>query len=243
MAKDNRIDIPVPTFDDLFKSTKPEEVVKEKVVTLKTKDIIPFPNHPFKVKDLEMEEMVESIRNIGVNTPITVRKGENGEYQIISGHRRKRACDILGIKEIPCIIRDLSKDEAIIQMVDSNIQREKILPSEKAFAYKMKLEALKNQGKRTDLGLIPVVNSDEDILVQTNCLEDRKFEQELENSTSCQVGTKLNSAEKTGEENKDSPRQVYRFIRLTELIPDLLEMVDNEKIAFNPAVELSYLAE
>lgn len=220
MAKDNKIDIPVPKFDELFKSTVPEEVIKEKVVNLQLKDIVPFPNHPFKVNDIELDEMVESIKNIGVNVPITVRKSENGEYQIISGHRRKRACDILGIKEIPCIIRNLTDDEAVIQMVDSNIQRVKILPSEKAFSYKMKLDALKHQGKRNDL--------------------EKK-------TTSSQVATKLeeekSTADKVGEKYGDGKDNVYRFIRLTKLIPDILELVDNEKIAVNPASEIAYLTE
>jgi len=221
MGKDSKIDIPVPKFDDLFKSTIPEEVIKEKVVNLQTKDIVPFPDHPFKVNDLELDEMVESVRNIGVNVPITVRKSENGEYQIISGHRRKRACDILGIKEIPCIVRDLTDDEAVIQMVDSNIQREKVLPSEKAFSYKMKMEALKHQGKRTD----------------------------LENkTTSSPLAKKLEDEEKStaeivGEKFGDKKDNVYRFIRLTKLIPDLLEMTDNEKIGFRPASEIAYLNE
>jgi len=220
MTKDNKIDIPVPKFDELFKSTVPEEVIKEKVVNLQLKDIVPFPNHPFKVNDIELDEMVESIKNIGVNVPITVRKSENGEYQIISGHRRKRACDILGIKEIPCIIRNLTDDEAVIQMVDSNIQRVKILPSEKAFSYKMKLDALKHQGKRNDL--------------------EKK-------TTSSQVATKLeeekSTADKVGEKYGDGKDNVYRFIRLTKLIPDILELVDNEKIAVNPASEIAYLTE
>ena len=212
MAKDNKINMPLPTLDELFESTKPEDIADEKVVNLQIKDIIPFPNHPFKVNDVALDEMVESIRSSGVNVPITVRKKDNGSYELISGHRRKRACELLGIKEIPCIIRNLTDDEAIIQMVDSNIQREEILPSERAFAYKMKMEALRHQGSRTDL-------------------------------TSCPMVTKLESAEEIAQGGSESSRQIYRYIRLTELIPELLEMVDNKRIAFRPAVELSYLKE
>ena len=212
MAKDNKINMLLPTLDELFESTKPEDIADEKVVNLQIKDIIPFPNHPFKVNDVALDEMVESIRSSGVNVPITVRKKDNGSYELISGHRRKRACELLGIKEIPCIIRNLTDDEAIIQMVDSNIQREEILPSERAFAYKMKMEALRHQGSRTDL-------------------------------TSCPMVTKLESAEEIAQSGSESARQIYRYIRLTELIPELLEMVDNKRIAFRPAVELSYLKE
>lgn len=220
MAKDNKINMPLPTLDELFESTKLEDIANEKVVNLQLKDIVPFPNHPFKVNDAVLDEMVESIRGSGVNVPITVRKKSDGNYELISGHRRKRACELLGIKEIPCIIRNLTDDEAVIQMVDSNIQREEILPSERAFAYKMKMEALKHQGRRTD----------------------------LEELTSSPMATKLKenekwSAELIGEKYGDKKDNVYRYIRLTELIPELLEMVDNKRIAFRPAVELSYLKE
>lgn len=159
-----------------------------------------------------MEKMVETVKQGGIINPLIVRQREDGNYEIISGHRRRRASQLANLKEVPCIIRNLTDDEATIIMVDSNLQRERILPSEKAFAYKMKLEAQKHQGKRTDL-------------------------------TSCQVGTRLRSDEKLAENSEDSARQIQRYVRLTELIPELLELVDKEKdgIAFNPAVELSYL--
>lgn len=161
-----------------------------------------------------MEKMVETVKQGGIINPLIVRQREDGNYEIISGHRRRRASQLANLKEVPCIIRNLTDDEATIIMVDSNLQRERILPSEKAFAYKMKLEAQKHQGKRTDL-------------------------------TSCQVGTRLRSDEKLAENSEDSARQIQRYVRLTELIPELLELVDKEKdgIAFNPAVELSYLKE
>ena len=172
-----------------------------------------FPNHPFKVENnAELQEMVESISNGGVKQPVIVRQKEDGDYEMISGHRRKLASQIAGLTEIPAIVRELTRDEATILMVDSNIQREKILPSEKAFAYKLKMEALRNQGRRNDL-------------------------------TSCQVGTKLRTDEKIAESSEDSARQIQRYIRLTELIKDLLDLVDIGKIAFSPAVELSYLQE
>ena len=170
-----------------------------------------FPNHPFKFeKNEELEEMGESIKNGGVRQLVIVRTKEDGCYEMVSGHRRKLASEIAGLKEIPAIIRELTRDEATILMVDSNIQREKVLPSEKAFAYKMKIEALSNQGKRNDL-------------------------------TSRQVGTKLRSDEKIAMVSEDSARQVQRYIRLTELIKELLDLVDTGKIAFNSAVEISYL--
>lgn len=187
----------------------------EKAIPIPIEKLFDFPNHPFKVNDdKEMENMVETVKQGGIIMPLIVRQRADGNYEIISGHRRKRAGQLANLKEIPCIIRELSDDEAIIEMVDSNLQRERILPSEKAFAYKMKLEAQKHQGQRTDL-------------------------------TSCQVGTKLRSDEKLAENSEDSARQIQRYIRLTELIPEILELVDKEKdgIAFNPAVEISYLKE
>ena len=176
-------------------------------------DISNFPNHPYKVEDNEeLELMKESIKEGGVKQPVIVRRKEDGGYEMISGHRRKLASEILGLKEIPAIVRDLTKDEATILMVDSNIQREKVLPSEKAFAYKLKMEALKHQGKRNDL-------------------------------TSSQVGTKLRTDEKIAKEFGESRNQVQRYIRLTELTKELLDMVDIGRIAFSPAVEISYLNE
>ena len=172
-----------------------------------------FPEHPFKVKDdEEMEKLKDSISLYGVLTPVVARRCENGRYELISGHRRKYACKALGIEFMPAIVRELSREEAVIAMVDSNLQREHILPSEKAFAYKMKLEALKCQGKRSDLTSRPLVG-------------------------------KLDNAEDVGNESGDSGRQVQRYIRLTELVPELLELVDNGRMAFRPAVEISYLTE
>ena len=172
-----------------------------------------FPNHPFKIKDdEEMQKLIDSIKEIGIAFPLIVRKRDDGTYETISGHRRKYVARKLGIRSVNCIVKDISDDEATILMVDSNIQREELLPSEKAFAYKMKLDAMKHQGKSFDL-------------------------------TSCPVGTKLRSDEKMGEEVGESARNIQRYIRLTYLIPELLEQVDNKRIAFRTAVELSYLNE
>lgn len=185
----------------------------EKAIPIPLEKLFDFPNHPFQVNDdKEMENMVETVKTGGIIMPLVVRQRDDGNYEIISGHRRKRASQLANLKEVPCIIRDLTDDEATIIMVDSNMQRTKILPSEKAFAYKMKLEAEKHQGQRTDL-------------------------------TSCQVGTKLRADEKLAENSEDSARQIQRYIRLTELIPELLKLVDEERIAFSPAVDLSYLTE
>ncbi len=182
---------------------------RETVVMIPIDQISNFPNHPYRVEDdEELELMKESIKERGVKQPVIVRKKEDGGYEMVSGHRRKLASELVGLKEIPSIIRDLSKDEATILMVDSNIQREKVLASEKAFAYKMKMEALSHQGKK---------------------------------ETSRQVGEKLVSADLVGKESGDSGRQVQRYVRLTELIKEILDMVDIGKIAFNPAVEISYL--
>ena len=188
----------------------------EKSIPIPLEKLFDFPNHPFKVKDdKEMENMVETVKQGGIILPLIVRQREDGNYEIISGHRRKRASQLANLKEVPCIIRDLTDDEATILMVDSNVQREKILPSEKAFAYKMKLEAEKHQGKRTDL-------------------------------TSDQIGQKLQNKttrERVAEELGESATNIQRYIRLTELIPELLNLVDEERIAFSPAVDLSYLTE
>lgn len=171
--------------------------------------LIPFENHPFKKRDgHENEELKESVKENGLLQPIIVRSFSAGTYEIISGHRRVEACKELGIQTVPAIVRDMTKDEAIIAMVDSNLQREHLLPSEKAFAYKMKLEALKHQGK-----------------------------------TSCQIGAKSRTDEQIAETVNDSARQVQRYIRLTYLVPELLKLVDEERIAFTPAIELSYLPE
>lgn len=185
----------------------------EKSIPIPIDKLFPFPNHPFQVNnDEKMEEMAKTIKESGVSTPLIVRPRADGNYEIISGHRRKFASELAELKEVPCIIRNLTEDEAIIEMVNSNMQREKILPSEKAFAYKMKLEAQKHQGKRNDITL-------------------------------CQVGTKLRTDEKIAENSEDSARQIQRYIRLTELIPGLLKLVDEERIAFSPAVDISYLTE
>ena len=175
-----------------------------------------FPEHPFKVKDdEEMEKLKDSISLYGVLTPVVARRCENGRYELISGHRRKYACKALGFEFMPAIVREMSREEAVIAMVDSNLQREHILPSEKAFAYKMKLEALKCQGKRTDLTCAPLVHK----------LGDGK------------------SRDIVGDESGESREQVRRYIRLTELVPELLELVDDGRMAFRPAVEISYLTE
>ncbi len=185
----------------------------EKAIPIPLDKLFDFPNHPFKVNDdEEMKNMIETVKTSGIIVPLVVRQRADGNYEIISGHRRKMASQKAGLKEVPCIIRNLSDDEATIVMVDSNMQRTKILPSEKAFAYKMKLEAEKHQGKRNDL-------------------------------TSCQVGTKLRTDERIAKNSEDSARQIQRYIRLTELIPELLKLVDEERIAFSPAVDLSYLTE
>ena len=183
----------------------------EKVEMISLDKITDFKNHPFKVKDDEdMRKMVESVREYGVLNPILVRAKADGNYEIISGHRRKRASEIVRKTSIPAIVRNLTDDEATIIMVDSNLQREEILPSEKAFAYKMKLEAISRQGTRSDL-------------------------------TSTPMESKLRSNEIVGEQNGESREQVRRYIRLTELVPDILRMVDEKKMAFRPAVEISYL--
>ena len=199
----------LPKLDDLFTIQEQRDYEKaEKVEET---------NHPFKViNDEKMQEMVKSVKEYGVILPVIVRPKEDGTYEMISGHRRKRACELAGIKQIRCIVKDLTDDEATILMVDSNIQREEILPSEKAFAYKLKLEAMKHQGKRIDLE---------------------------ENETSTPVVSKLRTDEILGEEVGESRENIRRYIRLTYLIPELLEEVDNKRIAFRPAVELSYLEE
>lgn len=203
-------------LDDLFSTDESRaESQLERVVTLNPAEISDFPNHPFKVKqDEAMTEMVDSIRKYGVLVPALVRPKEDGGYEMVAGHRRKFAAALAELTEIPCIVRNLTDDEATIIMVDSNLQRETILPSEKAFAYKMKLDAMKRQGQRSDL-------------------------------TSDPLGQKLKgkvSVEVLATNSPDGKTQIQRFIRLTELIPSVLQMVDDGKIAFRPAVELSYLS-
>ena len=206
-------DLGMTPLDDLFSTDESRaDAQLEKVVTLNPADISDFPHHPFKVKqDEAMAEMVDSVKQYGVLVPALVRPKADGGYEMVAGHRRKCAATLAGITEMPCIVRNLTDDEATIIMVDSNLQRETILPSEKAFAYKMKLEAMKRQGQRSDLTSTPLVS-------------------------------KSRSNEELGQKNGDSREQVRRFIRLTELIPSVLDMVDSGKIAFRPAVELSYLS-
>ncbi len=201
-------DFTLPTLDDLFTTQAERDDAKlERVKNIPLDELHPFKNHPFKVQNNEeMERMIESIRKVGTITPALARPLPDGGYELISGHRRLAACQVLGIETMPVIVREMSDDEAVIAMVDANLQRETILPSEKAFAYKMKLDAIKHQGV-----------------------------------TSRQVGEKLLSVTQVSKDSDDSERQIQRYIRLTYLIPELLSMVDDNKIAFNPAVEISYL--
>lgn len=200
--------LPTNSLDELFSSQEERDDAKlERVRDVPLNELHPFKDHPFKIQnDDEMKRLIESIKKFGTLTPALARPMQDGGYELISGHRRLAACQVLGIETMPVIIREMSNDEAVIAMVDANLQREHILPSEKAFAYKMKLEAIKHQG-----------------------------------IASSQVGKKLLSIEKVGEDSGDSRNQVHRYIRLTYLIPELLSMVDDGKIAFNPAVEISYL--
>ena len=202
-------------LDDLFSTEENrQEEQREQVQQIPIDELHPFTNHPFKVLDDEaMTRTVESIAQYGVLAPLIARPRPDGDgYEIISGHRRQYAAKLAGLDTLPVIVRQMSDDAAVILMVDSNLQREHILPSERAFAYKMKLEAIKNQGARSDL-------------------------------TSSQIGTKLRADEKVAQDSGESRNQIQRFIRLTNLIPELLDMVDEKKISFNPAVELSYLDE
>lgn len=205
--------ISLSSYDDIFETdTSRNEAKQERVQEIPLSDLHPFEGHPFKVvDDEEMQKTVESVRDFGVLTPAIARPDPDGGYEIISGHRRHRASELAGKDTMPVIVREMDDDAAIILMVDANLQRETILPSERAFAYKMKMDAIKHQGARSDL-------------------------------TSCQVGTKLRADEKVGEDAGESARTVQRYIRLTELCPELLDMVDSGQIKFNPAVELSYLA-
>lgn len=206
------VNISLKGYDDIFSTEQSRaEEQQERVQEIPLSELHPFEGHPFKVVDDEaMMKTAESVRDFGVMTPAIARPDPNGGYEIISGHRRHRASELAGKETMPVIVRDLDDDAAIILMVDANLQRETILPSERAFAYKMKMDALKHQGSREDL-------------------------------TSSQLGTKLRADEIIAQEADTSRNQVQRFIRLTELIPELLSMVDDKKIAFNPAVELSYL--
>ena len=201
--------ISLSSYDDIFSTEESRQT--EQIQQIPITELHPFKNHPFKVLDDEaMQRTVESVAQFGVLAPLIARPRPEGGYEIISGHRRQHAAELAGLKTLPVIVRNMSDDEAVIRMVDSNLQRESILPSERAFAYKMKLEAIKNQGTRSDL-------------------------------TSRQVGEKLWSVAQVGAAANESERQVHRYIRLTNLIPELLDLVDQKKISFNPAVELSYL--
>ena len=217
MARSRETKIELTAYDDLFETDQSrEEAALSKIWDIPIAEIDEFPDHPFKVlMDEDMEQLVDSIKRSGVMTPATVRLKEDGRYELISGHRRKKACELAGLETLKCEVKELTRDEAIIVMVESNLQRTTILPSEKAFAYKMRLEAMNRQGKRTDLTCSPVGNK----------LQGVKSSDEL--------------AEKVGE----SKNQIFRYIRLTELVPEILQMVDERQIAFRPAVELSYLTE
>ena len=201
--------ISLTSYDDIFSTEESRQT--EQIQQIPITDLHPFKNHPFKVLDDEaMQRTVESVAQFGMLAPLIARSRTEGCYEIISGHRRQHAAQLAGLTTLPVIVRNMSDDEAVIHMVDSNLQREHILPSERAFAYKMKLEAIKNQGARSDL-------------------------------TSCQVGTKFRADAALASGTEESARNVQRFIRLTNLIPELLDLVDQKKISFNPAVELSYL--
>ena len=210
--KSSARNIELKSVDDLFATEESRaDAQREKVQEIPLGELHPFRNHPFKVKDdAAMQDTVDSVREYGVLVPAIARPDPDGGYELIAGHRRHYASELAGKETMPVIVRDLDDDAATIIMVDSNLQREELLPSERAFAYKMKLEAIRHQGKRQDL-------------------------------TSSQVGMKLQALDIVGQQAGDSRNQVHRFIRLTELIPELLDMVDERKIAFNPAVELSYL--
>ncbi len=214
MARNRETKIELTAYDDLFQTDESREEAKlSKIRDIPISEIDEFPDHPFKVlMDGDMEQLVESIKRNGVMTPATVRLKEDGRYELISGHRRKKACELAGLETLKCEVKDLTRDEAIIVMVESNLQRSVILPSEKAFAYKMRLEAMNRQGQRLDLTSTPMVS-------------------------------KSRSNEALADKVGESREQIRRFIRLTELVPEILQMVDERQIAFRPAVEVSYLTE
>ena len=218
MARNRETKIELTAYDDLFQTDESrEEAALSKIRDIPLSEIDEFPDHPFKVLiDEDMEQLVESIKRNGVMTPATVRLKDDGRYELISGHRRKKACELAGLETLKCEVKDLTRDEAIIIMVESNLQRSVILPSEKAFAYKMRLEAMNRQaGRPSKENLTPMVSD---------------FE-------------KVRTNEKLGNEVGESREQIRRFIRLTELVPEILQMVDEKQIAFRPAVEISYLSE
>ena len=214
MARSRETKIELTAYDDLFQTDESREEAKlSKIRDIPISEIDEFPDHPFKVlMDEDMEQLVESIKRNGVMTPATVRLKEDGRYELISGHRRKKACELAGLETLKCEVKELTRDEAIIVMVESNLQRSVILPSEKAFAYKMRLEAMDRQGKRSDLTSTPLVS-------------------------------KSRSNEELADRVGESREQIRRYIRLTELVPEILQMVDERQIAFRPAVEISYLTE
>ena len=214
MARSRETKIELTAYDDLFQTDESRAEAKlSKIRDIPLSQIDEFPDHPFKVlMDEDMQQLVESIKRNGVMTPATVRLKEDGRYELVSGHRRKKACELAGLETLKCEVKELTRDEAIIVMVESNLQRSTILPSEKAFAYKMRLEAMDRQGQRNDLTSTPMVSKS-------------RSNEEL--------------ADKVGE----SREQIRRFIRLTELVPEILQMVDERQIAFRPAVEISYLNE
>ena len=214
MARSRGSKIELTAYDDLFETDESRaEANLSKIREIPITEIDEFPDHPFKVlMDEDMEQLVDSVRRSGVMTPATVRQKEDGRYELISGHRRKKACELAGLETLKCEVKELTRDEAIIVMVESNLQRTTILPSEKAFAYKMRLEAMNRQGSRADL-------------------------------TSTQLVSKLRSNEELADKVGESREQIRRYIRLTELVPEILQMVDERRIAFNPAVEISYLSE
>ena len=216
MKEGKKLDLGLTGLDKLF-STEQERMESQlpKIFDIPLSEIDDFPDHPYKVKeDEDMDQLVQSIKDNGILTPVTLRRKEDGRYEVVAGHRRKRACELAGIPTLRAEIKDLTRDEAVILMVESNYQRSKILPSEKAFAYKMRLEAMNRQGQRLDLTSVPV---------------------------GPKLGERSNDA--LSKETGDSSSQIKRYIRLTNLIPDILEMVDEGRIAFRPAVELSYLSE
>ena len=217
MARSRETKIELTAYDDLFQTDESRAEAKlSKIRDIPLSQINEFPDHPFKVlMDEDMQQLVESIKRNGVMTPATVRLKEDGRYELVSGHRRKKACELAGLETLKCEVKELTRDEAIIVMVESNLQRATILPSEKAFAYKMRLEAMNRQGQRSDLTSSPLDNK-------------------LKGTT---------SAQQVSKNSGDSQPQIYRFIRLTELVPEILQMVDERQIAFRPAVEISYLAE
>ena len=214
MARNRESKIELTAYDDLFETDESRaEANLSKIREIPIAEIDEFPDHPFKVlMDEDMEQLVDSVRRSGVMTPATVRQKEDGRYELISGHRRKKACELAGLETLKCEVKELTRDEAIIVMVESNLQRTTILPSEKAFAYKMRLEAMNRQGSRADL-------------------------------TSTQLVSKLRSNEELADKVGESREQIRRYVRLTELVPEILQMVDERRIAFNPAVEISYLSE